>query len=121
MRRLRVAAARPYYFRMHRPALAAIALALLTTTAAGAQPSPGPQPLPLPQPIPAPRDVAYPGVMRLEVDATDTARRIFRVRQTIPLAAAGRTTLLYPAWLPGNHAPRGPLDKLSGLVIRAGG
>jgi predicted metalloprotease with PDZ domain len=121
MRRLRVAAARPYYFRMHRPALAAVALALLTTTAAAAQPSPGPQPLPLPQPIPAPQDLAYPGVMRLEVDATDNTRRIFRVRQTIPLAAAGRTTLLYPAWLPGNHAPRGPLDKLSGLVIRAGG
>jgi predicted metalloprotease with PDZ domain len=30
-------------------------------------------------------------------------------------------TLLYPQWLPGNHAPRGELDKLAGLTFRAGG
>ena len=74
-----------------------------------------------PAPLPAPRDVAYPGVIRLEVDVTDIARRVFKVRETIPVAGPGRLTLLYPEWLPGNHAPRGPLDKLSGLVIRAGG
>jgi predicted metalloprotease with PDZ domain len=26
-----------------------------------------------------------------------------------------------PKWLPGNHSPRGPIDKLAGLVIKAGG
>jgi predicted metalloprotease with PDZ domain len=107
---------------MHSSAFRLTAVAaLLIATAAVAQPSPGPQPFPLPTPIPAPQDVAYPGVIRLEVDATDTARRIFRIKQTIPLACTGPTTLLYPAWLPGNHAPRGPLEKLSGLVIRANG
>lgn len=64
---------------------------------------------------------AYPGVIRLEVDATDTDRRIYRVRETVPVARAGRMTLLYPQWLPGNHAPTGQLEKLAGLVIRAGG
>jgi predicted metalloprotease with PDZ domain len=99
---------------------AAAALSLLATVAV-AQPSPGPQPLPIPQTVAAPRDIPYPGIMRLEVDATDLAQRIFRVRQTIPVSQAGPMTLLYPEWLPGNHAPRGAVDKVAGLVIRANG
>ena len=69
--------------------------------------------------VPAPRDTPYaPGTILLEVDASDTAQRIFRVKQTLPVAA-GPLTLLYPQWLPGNHAPRGPIDKLAGLVVTA--
>jgi predicted metalloprotease with PDZ domain len=83
--------------------------------------SAGPQPTPMPPEIAAPRDVAYPGIIRLEVDASDTQRRIIHVKQTIPVARPGRTTLLYPQWLPGNHAPRGPIEKVAGLVIRADG
>src|SRR5690606_14144489 len=45
---------------------------------------------------------------------------LFRVKQTIPVQP-GPLTLLYPAWLPGNHAPRGPVDKLAGLTITANG
>jgi predicted metalloprotease with PDZ domain len=30
-------------------------------------------------------------------------------------------TLLFPKWLPGNHAPRGEIEKLAGLVIKAAG
>lgn len=70
--------------------------------------------------IPAPVDTAWPGTIRLDVDATDIGRRIFRVREEIPVSP-GPLTLLYPQWLPGNHAPRGPIDKVAGLVIRAGG
>lgn len=71
--------------------------------------------------VPAPRDEPYaPGTIVLEVDASDIAQRIFRVKQTIPVAA-GPLTLLYPQWLPGNHAPRGPIDKLAGLTITAAG
>lgn len=71
--------------------------------------------------VPEPRDVPYaPGTIVLEVDASDTAQRIFRVKQTIPVVA-GPLTLLYPQWLPGNHAPRGPIDKLAGLTITAAG
>ncbi|WP_340645289.1 peptidase M61 [Phenylobacterium sp.] len=80
-----------------------------------------PQPLALPPAIAAPADTPYAGVLKLAVDATDLDRRIFRVRETIPVAKAGPLTLLYPSWIPGNHAPRGPIDKLAGLTITAGG
>jgi hypothetical protein len=53
--------------------------------------------------IPPPRDVPYPGVIQLQVDATDLDHRVFRVKETLPVVAPGRTTLLYPKWLPGNH------------------
>jgi len=102
-------------------ALFACAIALAVATPLAAEPSDGPQPFPLPPPIPAPRDVAFPGTIKLEVDATDTARRVIRVKETIPVSHAGRNTLLYPQWLPGNHAPRGPIEKLGGLVVKAGG
>ena len=69
--------------------------------------------------IPAPRDVPYPGVIQLQVDATDLGHRLFRVKETLPVAAPGRTTLLYPKWLPGNHSTTGPIDKLAGLIIRS--
>jgi predicted metalloprotease with PDZ domain len=103
-----------------KPAFLAVAV-LLAAGAAAAQPSQGPQPYPMPAPTPAPQDIAFPGVLTLEVDATDTQRRIFSVRETIPVARAGPTTLLYPAWIPGNHAPRGQLERVAGLVIRGGG
>ncbi|MBV8239076.1 MAG: M61 family metallopeptidase, partial [Sphingomonas sp.] len=80
-----------------------------------------PQPAPFVDTIPAPRDEAYPGTITLNVDATDTTRGILRVKQTIPVAKAGPMALLYPKWLPGNHAPRGEIEKLAGLVIRANG
>lgn len=71
--------------------------------------------------IPAPRDVAYPGTVTLAVDATDVTRGIFRVSETLPVAGPGPLTLLYPEWLPGNHSPRGQIDKVAGLTITAGG
>jgi len=80
-----------------------------------------PQPVAMPAPIPAPRDIPYPGVLKLTVDATDLDRRIFRVKQTIPVAAPGPMTLLYPEWLPGTHAPRGQIEKLAGLVLTVDG
>ena len=102
-------------------ALFAFVLALAVAATGLAQPSPGPQPLDPSPAIPAPRDVAYSGVLQLDVDASDTARRIVRVKQVIPVAGPGPLTLLYPEWLPGKHAPRGPIDKLAGLKITANG
>jgi predicted metalloprotease with PDZ domain len=81
----------------------------------------GPSPFPMPPPIPAPQDKPYPGTIRLSVDATDLQHAIFRVHETIPIAQSGSVTLLYPKWLPGNHGPTGPIDKLAGLEIRADG
>lgn len=62
----------------------------------------------------------FPGVIALNVDVSDVQRRILRVVETIP-AAAGRFELFYPQWVPGNHAPRGPLEQLAGLRFRVDG
>ncbi len=70
--------------------------------------------------VPAPRDVPYQGTLKIKVDATDVARRIFRVHEVIP-AQPGPLTLLYPQWLPGNHSPNGTIDKMAGLVVKANG
>ncbi|MFN9250042.1 MAG: peptidase M61, partial [Brevundimonas sp.] len=76
--------------------------------------------LPRAQPgIPAPTRAAYPGVIRYQADVTDRDRRIISVRQTIPVAAAGPMTLLYPEYLPGNHADTGPIQLLAGLTVTA--
>src|SRR3984893_10863526 len=83
--------------------------------------SAGPQPWPMPAPIAEPQDIPYPGTIRLNVDATDIERHIFRVRETIPVRATESLVLLYPEWLPGNHSPSGRIDKLAGLTIHANG
>ena len=80
-----------------------------------------PQPVAILDAIPAPRDVAYPGEMSLDVDATDTRRGIFTVHESLPVAGAGPLVLLYPQWRTGSHNPVGPIEKLAGLSIRAGG
>lgn len=80
-----------------------------------------PQPVPFTDTIPVAQDIPYPGTLKLDVDATDTERGIFRVRETIPVAKAGPMALLFPKWLPGAHSPRGEIEKLAGLVIRGNG
>lgn len=97
--------------------LAAPASAQTTDAATGTS---MPQPAPIADTIPPPRDIDYPGTIRLAVDATDTTRAIFHVKETIPVRP-GPLTLLYPKWLPGDHAPGGPINKLAGLVFTGGG
>jgi predicted metalloprotease with PDZ domain len=97
--------------------LLATACALATTAAA----SPGPAPAVMPATIPQPRDVAFPGVISLSVDASDIQRRIIQVRETLPVTDAGEMVLLYPQWLPGTHAPEGAIDRFAGLKITADG
>ncbi len=70
--------------------------------------------------VPPPQDTPYPGTIDLHVDASDIGQGIFRVHETIPVQP-GPLTLLYPKWIPGNHSPSGPIDKLAGLVITANG
>ncbi len=119
--------------------LPAAALALLLTSVAStalahapqawtgpqapAAPTPQNTPLGLPRalpPIPAPTAETYPGVIKYEVDATDVERKIVRVRQTIPVKA-GPLVLLYPKFLPGNHAATGPIQLISGVTVTGGG
>jgi len=71
-------------------------------------------------PAAAPLAETYPGVITLDVDASDVTRRIQRVRETLPVQA-GALTLWYPKWIPGNHAPTGPINHIGGLVIRGNG
>lgn len=101
----------------------AIVLALLASPAIAQNSKP--QPVAVKDIVPAARDIPFPGVMTLEVDATDVDRAIFSMKQTVPVPEdarnTGRLTLLYPQWLPGNHAPRGEIEKLVGLKFSAGG
>ncbi len=71
--------------------------------------------------FPEPRDMAYPGTIQLEVDATDVARSIFKVRETIPVAQPGMMILQVPKWLPGHHGPDGLPDKVAGVSFTANG
>ncbi len=99
-----------------------IAVALLSaTTAPALAANSAPQPVPITDTIPVARDVPYPGTMVLRIDATDLDQNIFKVEQTIPVAKAGPMTLLFPQWLPGNHGPRGQIEKVAGLIIKANG
>src|SRR5579872_3007133 len=56
----------------------------------------------------------------LEVDERDAPRGIQRVHLVLPVKA-GKLTLLYPKWLPAEHAPNGPIGGLSGLKFSAAG
>src|SRR5689334_19596037 len=58
--------------------------------------------------------------VKLRVDATDAPRRLFHVQMNMP-AKPGPMTLLYPKWIPGEHAPTGPIANLVGLKIQGGG
>src|SRR4051812_7169130 len=69
--------------------------------------------------IPAARDVAWPGVINLSVDASDNVRGIFHVREVIEVGQPGPLTLLYPKWLPGNHSPGGPIAAVAGIQFAA--
>ncbi len=83
-----------------------------------------PQPLPIVDAIPAARDTPFPGTLRLHVDTSDTQHGVFKVEETIPVPpefAGKKMALLFPKWLPGKHAPRGEIEKLAGLEIRANG
>jgi predicted metalloprotease with PDZ domain len=101
-------------------AASALALAIPAQYASAAQNS-APNPFPIVQTVPDPVDAPLSAPMRLEVDATDIGRAIFRVKQTIPVEPGKPLVLLYPEWLPGKHGPRGALAELSGLKIRSDG
>jgi predicted metalloprotease with PDZ domain len=59
-------------------------------------------------------------VMTLEVDATQAPKKILHAKLTMP-AKPGPLTLVYPKWIPGEHAPTGPITDFVGLKLSAGG
>src|ERR1700683_2001809 len=60
------------------------------------------------------------GTIKLWVDATQASQKILHAKETIPVHA-GALTLYYPEWVPGEHAPDGPIANLAGLKFNAGG
>lgn len=103
-------------------ATALLALAAADISTAQPVPRSTPSAVPVPAGVPDAADKPYPGVIGLDIDASDTQRGAFRVTETIPVAVGTeRLTLLYPMWRPGHHAPRGPLAELAGLTFEAGG
>src|SRR6476620_888592 len=111
-------------FVMRRVALALI-LSSCLTGAAAAQLVPAlnskPEAYAKPTQVPAARDVPFPGTLQLTVDATDVTRGIFRIRERVPVTAAGDLVLLYPKWIPGGHTPRGDIAKVAGFKFSANG
>jgi predicted metalloprotease with PDZ domain len=63
---------------------------------------------------------ATPPTITVSVDATSAPRKIFHAKLKIP-ASAGDFTLYYPKWIPGEHAPDGPIIDLAGLKFTASG
>jgi predicted metalloprotease with PDZ domain len=63
---------------------------------------------------------ATPPTVTLSVDATTAPRKIFHASLKIP-ASPGDLTLYYPKWIPGEHAPDGPIVDLAGLKFTANG
>jgi predicted metalloprotease with PDZ domain len=63
---------------------------------------------------------AAPALGTIEVDAREAPRRIIRARLTFP-AAPGPFALVYPKWLPGEHAPVGPINDVTGIELTVAG
>ncbi|MDA3915076.1 M61 family peptidase [Oleiagrimonas sp.] len=73
-------------------------------------------------PVKHPSDQPYPGgMLTLDLDLTRAPDRIFEVHETIPVAHDGSFALYYPKWIPGEHAPSGPINNIAGLIIKANG
>src|SRR5438094_1129281 len=60
------------------------------------------------------------GTITLALDARETPRKLLHTRETLNVTP-GPLTLVYPKWLPGEHAPDGAIDDLVGLKFSAGG
>ncbi|MBI3409620.1 MAG: M61 family metallopeptidase [Planctomycetes bacterium] len=60
------------------------------------------------------------GTIEINLDATETPRRLIRTQMVIPVQP-GPLTLYYPKWIQGEHAPNGPINDLSGLKLQANG
>jgi predicted metalloprotease with PDZ domain len=65
------------------------------------------------------RAVSGPNIT-ISVDASNAPRKIFHAQLRIPVTP-GTLTLYYPKWIPGEHAPDGPINDLAGLKFSAAG
>ncbi|MGN6498216.1 MAG: M61 family metallopeptidase [Tsuneonella sp.] len=102
--------------------LLALSLTIIAVPAA-AQDKSAPVAVQLQNMTPLPVDTPWPGgTIDLKIDASDTRHALYRVTETIPVAADTRQlTLLYPEWLPGNHSAEGPINLISDIHFMADG
>jgi predicted metalloprotease with PDZ domain len=56
----------------------------------------------------------------LRVDASKAVQGLVEIHETMTVPA-GPLTLMYPKWIPGEHAPNGPIQNVTDLVVTAGG
>jgi len=59
-------------------------------------------------------------VISVAVDASDAPKKIFHSRMTLP-ATPGDFVVYFPKWIPGEHAPDGPIGDTAGLFFYANG
>ena len=72
--------------------------------------------------LPAAQDVPFTaGTIHIDVDASDTARRIIRIHETVPVDKSGDLVLLAPKWLPGDHEPDGEVIRMAGFTATIDG
>jgi predicted metalloprotease with PDZ domain len=58
--------------------------------------------------------------IQITVDLTDAPRRLFHADVDLPVTP-GPITLTTPKWIPGHHAPNGPVEEITGVVFTANG
>src|SRR5215472_11551629 len=58
--------------------------------------------------------------VKLEVDLRDAPRRVYHAKMEFPVTP-GAFTLVYPKWIPGEHAPNGPIVDVTGVHFRGNG
>jgi predicted metalloprotease with PDZ domain len=58
--------------------------------------------------------------LTVRIDAREVARRHLETHETLAVKP-GPLVLVYPKWIPSEHAPDGPLDTIIGLEITANG
>jgi predicted metalloprotease with PDZ domain len=58
--------------------------------------------------------------IRITADLTEAPRHLFHAEVDLPVKP-GPITLITPQWIPGNHAPTGPVSQIVGVVFTANG
>ena len=56
----------------------------------------------------------------ITVDLSEAPRHLFHAEIDLPVRS-GPVTFITPQWIPGNHAPNGPVAHLTGIVFTANG
>lgn len=101
--------------------MAGCAIGVLAATSGQAQQLKPPVQVLNPSPVPAPVDHDFAGVIEVSAEATDVARKLFVVREVIPVQRAGAMTLLYPRWEAASHGPSLTVTDLAGLAVEVDG